>query len=145
MESSFNPAADVVAFSGLQTRIEVPASDVGGRVCVLEISVAPGKGAPLHISHDEDKYFRVLRGQFDFRIGDEQRVAVAGATITVARGVGHAFTNTANAQGVLLLVSTPGGHDAFFRDMAKLRTPHDPIEVVKTMGRHGQSLADLTD
>lgn len=52
----------------------------------------------------------------------------------------HGFRNVGDTPGVLLLVSSPAGHDAVFRDMAQLPTPHDPRAVDAVCRRHGQTL-----
>ena len=128
----------VVSFSGMTCRLELTGEETEGRVTVIEMTIEPGAGAPLHVSPGEDKYFRVLHGTFDFQAGDERRLAREGDTLRVARGVVHGFTSRGDRPGALLLVSTPAGHDAFFRDMAALPVPHTPSDVEEVCRRHGQ-------
>lgn len=138
--SRFHSNDRVVAFSGLTCRIEVSGEETDQRVTVIEMTAAAGAGAPRHISHREDKCFRVIKGRFRFSIDGDERDVEANETIVVARGAAHSFSNLSDDPAVLLLVSSPAGHDGFFRDLAALSLPHAPEAVAEVCARHGQEL-----
>lgn len=132
--------AEAVNFSGLSSRIEVSSEDSGGAFNVIQIDVEPGAGGPPHISIEEDKYFRVLEGCFEFIAGDFQYQLTRNDSLTVRRGDTHGFNNCGSERGCLLLISTPAGHAEFFRDMASLEVPHDPEQVASICLKYKQVL-----
>lgn len=144
MLSQIGIKSETGSFSGIDFRIEVPGVETGGRLAVIEMNVQPGAGAPLHVSFEEDKYFRILAGRFRFAAGGQERELTAGASVTVARGTPHGFQNAGSEVAQLLLVSTPAGHDAFFKDMAALPVPHKLPEVAAVCRRHKQEIVALT-
>ncbi|MBY0504457.1 MAG: cupin domain-containing protein [Bryobacteraceae bacterium] len=144
MQSQIGIKPETGSFSGIGFRIDVPGTETGGRLTVIEMNVKPGAGAPLHISFEEDKYFCILVGRLRFAAGDQERELTAGATVTVARGTPHGFHNPGAEVAQLILVSTPAGHDAFFRDMAALPVPHQLPDVAAVCTKHKQQIVDLT-
>ena len=44
-------------------------SDTGGSMAVLETTVPPGEGPPLHLHANEDEVIYVLEGDLQFRAG----------------------------------------------------------------------------
>src|SRR6478752_5656130 len=63
--------------------------------------------APLHVHHADDEAWYVLEGELGFRLGDEEVVAVAGATVMASRGTPHTFWNAGEVEARYLLVMTP--------------------------------------
>jgi unsaturated pyranuronate lyase len=55
---------------------------------VIRAEMAPGADFPIH-SHPHEQIIVVLRGQLDFTVGDERRVAGAGEAIVIPPGVLH--------------------------------------------------------
>lgn len=140
MKTGFFPPAPSYSFSGLHCRVLLEGSQVDDRVTVVELELEPGARAPLHASPREDKAFRMLDGELAFEVGDHRRRLGRGDVVHVGRGVPHAFTNQTNATAVVLLISTPAGHEAFFRDLAGLTVPHRIDEVAAVAERHHQQL-----
>lgn len=134
--------AEVVQFSGLSSRIEVSSEQSGGAFNVMLVSVEPGRGGPPHISVDEDKYFHVLDGTFEFVANERRYRLTRNDSLSVRRGDVHGFTNSGTECGCLLLVSTPAGHAEFFREMASLGVPHDPQQVAEICRKHKQILIE---
>lgn len=64
--------------------------------------------------------------------------------MTVARGTPHGFQNSGADTAQLILVSTPAGHDAFFKDMAALPVPHQLPDVAEVCRKHKQEIVALT-
>lgn len=128
---------EVASFSGIDASILL-----GGEAApftVMRMLVAEGQGAPLHISHEEDKLFRVLHGALLFVIGEERIEAGAGDTLFVPRGSTHGFC-ARGGEAEMLLVATPARHDRFFQAMDSLPVPHRMEDVAQVCARYAQSL-----
>ncbi|MGI9377358.1 MAG: cupin domain-containing protein [Tsuneonella suprasediminis] len=96
---------------------------------VMDMNVAPGMGAPAHISFHEDKLFHISEGTFLFLIGDDRVEACAGDHVYVAKGQVHGFSACGNTDARMTLVSTPAHHDRFFRALSDLPVPHAAEDV----------------
>lgn len=124
-------------FSGIEAGILL-----GGETApmtAMRMIVAEGQGAPLHMSHEEDKLFQILRGQLLFVIGGDRIEAAAGDVLFVPRGQVHGFC-AQGAEGEMLLVATPARHDRFFQAMDALPLPHRMEDVVQVCQRFAQSI-----
>ena len=70
-------------------------SPEGALPVIIEHHVGPGAAAPLHVHHDVDDSFYLLRGQLAMRCGDDTFVANAGDYVSLPKGVPHALSNVA--------------------------------------------------
>lgn len=131
------------SFAGMETYILIDGEASGGALCVLEMHIGPGGGAPDHISRLEDKLFIVQRGSVSFRVDGEALVASQGDRISVPRGRMHGFQAGPGGGAVMILIASPAGHDGFFRAMSELPVPHDPDRVRKVCERFGQQIIGL--
>jgi mannose-6-phosphate isomerase-like protein (cupin superfamily) len=77
-------------------------SPQGALPVVIEHHVGPGAAAPLHVHHDVDDSFYLLRGQLAMRCGDDTFVADAGDYVCLPKGVPHALSNVGAEEAVLL-------------------------------------------
>jgi quercetin dioxygenase-like cupin family protein len=144
MQSEFNPHADVVSFANMDVRLVAGVQDDHERdLTILDMTVNPKGGAPLHRSLDEEKTFVLTQGALQFTVGDTTREVVVGDTVNVAKGDLHGFMNATDAPARMLLVSTPARHDAFFRAMAALPVPHDPQAVRDICRTYRQEIVGL--
>jgi mannose-6-phosphate isomerase-like protein (cupin superfamily) len=75
-------------FFGSKTIIRSPE---GARPVVIEMELAPGGHAPLHIHHNIDDSFYLLSGTIAVRCGDDTFVAQAGDYVSQPKGVPHTF------------------------------------------------------
>lgn len=114
-------------FSGIDADILLGGSSAP--LTVISMTVAPGMGAPAHISHDEDKLFHVTEGRLRFLIGDRHLDAGPGAHIFAAKGDVHGFSALDGSPAKMTLVSTPARHDRFFQALSDLPEPHEPDQV----------------
>jgi quercetin dioxygenase-like cupin family protein len=53
----------------------------------------PGRGTALH-KHDYDEVVYVIEGRSTWKVGDQEREAVAGDVLIVRAGEPHKFTNS---------------------------------------------------
>jgi mannose-6-phosphate isomerase-like protein (cupin superfamily) len=63
--------------------------------------------APLHVHHEDDEAWYVLRGRLGFRLGDETFEAGPGSAVLGARGVPHTYWNAGSEEAEYLLVMPP--------------------------------------
>jgi len=63
--------------------------------------------APLHLHHNDDEAWYVLKGALRVRRGDEVVEAPAGSAVFVPRGTPHTYWNAISGPTRYLLVMTP--------------------------------------
>jgi quercetin dioxygenase-like cupin family protein len=63
--------------------------------------------APLHVHHDDDEAWYVLRGRLGFRLGDEEFEAGPGSAVLARRGTPHAYWNAGDTEAEYVLVMPP--------------------------------------
>jgi len=92
----------------------------GGAYSLFEVEVEPKGGPPPHVKHREDECLYVLEGRFEFLIEAEKMEAGPGSMVYVPKGELHAFENTGDTVGKLLLIQTPGGiYEHLLREAGK--------------------------
>src|SRR6478672_13670192 len=104
--------------SGERFRIRVPSAQTLGAYSVIEIVADPGNGVPLHIHNKEEEHFIVVEGTLDIANGDRRWDAPAGTSVTVRRGVPHAWCNPSDTPLHMLVVFSPGQIDGLFKAAA---------------------------
>lgn len=127
-----------VEFSGIQAEILMGLRSTARTI--MKLSVELGRGAPAHISKDEDKLFVVVEGAILFLIGEQKRHVAAGDVVFVPEGVVHSFSGLERAGSSMVLVSTPARHHEFFQRMGALALPHDQAEVRRICEELGQEI-----
>jgi mannose-6-phosphate isomerase-like protein (cupin superfamily) len=63
--------------------------------------------APLHVHHEDDEAWYVLRGTLGFRLGDEEIEAGPGSAVLARRATPHTYRNAGNEVAEYLLVMPP--------------------------------------
>jgi mannose-6-phosphate isomerase-like protein (cupin superfamily) len=94
--------------------LRVPATATGGAYSVLELTLGPGQGAPLHVHRREDEIFYVLSGECQVSDVHGPRTALPGSVAVFARGTPHAFRNTGAEPCRVAITAVPGGLEHFF-------------------------------
>ena len=105
---------------------KVVPSDATG-VLILENDFLTAGGPARHLHHDQDEWFYVLSGEFDFEVGDQRWRLRSGDALLAPRGVPHVWAATGPAR--LLVQFLPAGDmEAFFRRVtqANAMPPLDP-------------------
>lgn len=77
--------------------------------------IAPLLDTPLHVHANEDEFFHIIDGEHEFRCGDQELPVGPGAFVHLPRGVPHGHRRMIEGEGRLLVITTPGGFDGFFR------------------------------
>jgi mannose-6-phosphate isomerase-like protein (cupin superfamily) len=97
-------------------------SPEGALPIIIEHHVGPGAHAPLHIHHDVDDSFYLLKGQLALRCGDDTFVANAGDYVSLPKGVPHALSNVGEVEAVLLQTHDA---DSFLTFIRRVGVPGD--------------------
>jgi quercetin dioxygenase-like cupin family protein len=105
---------DALWFNGALQNIKVPGEWSDDAFSLVEVASTRGRATGLH-SDPSHETFYVLEGELLFHVDGEELRAPAGQTVSIRRGVPHAFL-VASETARFLVINTPGGHDRFFRD-----------------------------
>ncbi len=85
--------------------------------------MAPNGGSQPHVQHREDECFYVLEGRFGFVVEGVRIEATLGSLVYVPKGNLHAFRNTDETPGRLLVSQTPGGlYEGFVEEVGERMT-----------------------
>jgi mannose-6-phosphate isomerase-like protein (cupin superfamily) len=106
-----------LVFGDVTILVRVRAEATGGAFTLFE-EVPPMLDTPLHVHQNEDELFYVLEGEHVFRVGDEEFRAGPGGIVFAPRGIPHAQRRSVPGQGRLLILTSPGGFEGFFRELA---------------------------
>jgi mannose-6-phosphate isomerase-like protein (cupin superfamily) len=123
-----------LTFGDVKILIRVSTPDI----CVLE-ELPPMVDTPRHVHEREDELFVSLEGDHVIELdGEEHRIA-PGESVFAPRGVPHAQRRVVPGEGRLLVVTTPGGLDGFFRELAAADTAGTlgPEAYAKASERYG--------
>jgi mannose-6-phosphate isomerase-like protein (cupin superfamily) len=104
-------------FLGTLVYIRASAADTNGAFTMIEQLAPVGFGPPLHVHHVEEELFFVLEGVVRFRCGEREVTVAAGGTVTLPKGVPHAFRVEGATPARLLQVTSPGGFDRFVEEI----------------------------
>lgn len=63
--------------------------------------------APLHVHHDDDEAWYVLRGKLGFRVGEDEFEVGPGSAVLARRGTPHTYWNAGDVEAEYVLVMSP--------------------------------------
>jgi mannose-6-phosphate isomerase-like protein (cupin superfamily) len=119
-------------------RFMIDGPDTGGRVSVVEHTVAPHVLAgPLHRHSREDEYSYVLEGRLGALLGDQEVVAEAGDLVFKPRGQWHTFWNPGATPTRILEIISPAGLEDLFRELGAPGGEFDPATLPALAARYG--------
>ena len=128
--------------NGLTIKVEATSRETNQSHSLIELTV-PGHfpGAPLHYHQKFIESFYILSGQIHVTRGHETLVATPGSLIHMPLGVIHGYHNETAEPARFLVISTPGGFDAYFTDLIAWmkREPQWPFaepDKLSAFGRH---------
>jgi mannose-6-phosphate isomerase-like protein (cupin superfamily) len=88
------------------------------------------KGGPArHLHYDQDEWFYILEGEFQFEVGAECFLLQSGDSLLAARRVPHVWAFVGETRGRILVAFFPAGKmEAFFREVTRANAmpPQDP-------------------
>ncbi|CAM2723737.1 unnamed protein product [Rotaria socialis] len=74
---------------------------------LIEGKIQIGEGPKLHVHHNEDETFRVIRGQLQFIIGNETFCAPTGSVVYGRRGINMSFINVDSPDAYVEFLFSP--------------------------------------
>jgi mannose-6-phosphate isomerase-like protein (cupin superfamily) len=91
-----------------------------GQPIVIEATVAPGGGAPLHVHDDLDDTFYLVSGRLAMRCGEQAFAVEPGAYVALPHGIPHTFRVISDEPAVMLQIHTD---DSFLRFIKAVGQP----------------------
>jgi mannose-6-phosphate isomerase-like protein (cupin superfamily) len=119
----------------------VSAKDTAGAMAVFESAVPRKGGPPAHVHEDQDEWFFVLEGEFDFEVGEERFRLRPGDSVLAPRKVAHVWASVGDRPGKMAIVFQPAGKmEEFFRELGKLTGPPSQEVVQRLFLAHGMKV-----
>jgi mannose-6-phosphate isomerase-like protein (cupin superfamily) len=126
-------AGDGDAYWFFDSLMVVRAGDTDGGPVVIEATVAPGGGAPLHVHADLDDSFYLESGRLAMRCGDEVFLVEQGGYVAIPHGVPHTFRVLGDEPAVMLQVHQDDSFLRFMKGIGRpapaLTLPEGPMSV----------------
>ena len=105
--------------TGERFKIKTSSGDTGGKYVILEFEVGPRHGVRLHIHDNEEEHFIIVEGTLQMAVGDEIQYFPAGTSLTVGKGIPHAWANLTDSLLRFVAIFTPGHIEGMFREVAE--------------------------
>ena len=112
---------------GERFKIQTSSGDTGGAYLILEVEAAPRIGVPLHTHDNEEEHFIVVEGKVQIAVGSKTQDFPAGTSVTVGKGIPHAWCNLTDSLVRFLVIFTPGRIEGLFRAVAAKKV--DDVEA----------------
>lgn len=118
----------------------ISSQQTGGQFCLGTIKADFNGGPALHIHEREDETFFILRGQFEFTVGDDILTARSGDTVFAPRNIAHTWKCISLEGGEFLGIITPGGFEGALAEMSDILaqgTPEALAGIAGIFARYG--------
>jgi quercetin dioxygenase-like cupin family protein len=96
---------------------------------ILENTFLAKGGPARHLHYDQEEWFYILQGEFQFEVGAQQVHLKPGDSLLAPRQVPHVWAFVGEAPGRILIAFLPAGKmEAFFREVtrANAMSPQNP-------------------
>ncbi len=117
--------------------IVVSSKESNNTCCVFVEAAPPGGGPPPHRRDREEEVFTVPEGEFEFYADGRWSPMTPGVSRLSLRGTYHAFRNVGSTPGRMMLVTTGGGIDDYFREISGLKIPEDADRLAEVSRHYG--------
>jgi quercetin dioxygenase-like cupin family protein len=132
---------EIAGPAGRTDRFMIDGADTGGRLSVVEHTLAPHVLAgPLHRHTREDEYSYVLEGRLAALLGEEEIVAEAGTLVFKPRDQWHTFWNPGDEPTRILELICPAGLEDLFRELGTMGDDYDPETLPALAASYGCEL-----
>jgi quercetin dioxygenase-like cupin family protein len=111
-------AGDIAMLGIAEMRLLLSGDQTDGFLAAGEFRGTAGPWTVPHSHRDLDEFFYVVDGTFRFSCGDQEMEAPAGSFLMVPRRTVHVFS--AETDGKLLVLWTPGGLEQMFLELGRL-------------------------
>jgi len=125
-----------------QIKIKVTGESTGNKYSMVEDTVPPRYGPPLHLHRNTDEAFYVVKGTLRFQLGGGKIIeAPTGTFLFVPRGIAHAFINPMAEPATYIVVLSPPGFEKYFEELAQLvNTNPTPETLMSISERHDREV-----
>jgi quercetin dioxygenase-like cupin family protein len=114
--------------------IRTTSEETNGAYSMLEVVADPRNGVPMHVHDNGEEHFIILEGKALIANGNSRAEVTAGSSITIGRGVPHAWCNLSqDAPLRMLVLFSPGGLEELFRKNAGTE-PADMVALANKFG-----------
>jgi mannose-6-phosphate isomerase-like protein (cupin superfamily) len=114
--------------------IRTTSEETNGAYSTVEVVADPRNGVPMHVHDNEEERFIILEGEALIANGDSRVEVGAGSSITIGRGVAHAWCNLSQHGPLhMLVLFSPGGLEELFRRNAGT----EPAEMIALADKFG--------
>jgi len=132
---------EIAGPAGRTDRFMIDGADTGGRLAVVEHTLAPHVLAgPLHRHTREDEYSYVLEGRLAALLGEQEIVAEAGTLVFKPRDQWHTFWNPSDTPTRILELICPAGLEDLFRELGTMDDDYDPGTLPTLAASYGCEL-----
>ena len=100
-----------------------------GDIFILENTFLAKGGPARHLHYDQEEWFYILEGEFQFEVGADRFRLHPGDSLLAPRRVPHVWAFAGEARGRILIAFLPAGKmEAFFREVTRANAmpPQDP-------------------
>lgn len=111
-------------------KCKVASATTGNAFTVLELILAPGQGAGLHIHQREAEMVVVQSGVCTVGNKEQSWELETGGVVVFPKETAHFFRNDGPADCTLLITAVPGGLDHYFSAIATAVKQPNPAEAV---------------
>lgn len=120
-------AGRVVHAFGEEVVFHLTGEETNGQLCLWSEKVPPGGGPPPHVHLNEDEWFVVREGRFEFLVEGQWQEVLPGGSVFIPRQAVHTFRNSGQEPGLLLVSTSPAGFETFFMRCAEVfQSPQGP-------------------
>jgi mannose-6-phosphate isomerase-like protein (cupin superfamily) len=109
---------------GERFKIRTSSADTSGAYLVFEVEADPRMGVPLHTHDNEEEHFIVVEGTMQIAVGGMMQDFPPGTSVTVGKGVPHAWCNLSRSVVRFIVIFTPGHIEEMFRAIAAKEIDH---------------------
>ncbi len=117
--------------------LKISSEDTDGSIAVFEqTGFTPKGGPPLHIHPNQDEFFYIIEGKYQFQVGDDKYSMKSGDTIFLPKNVQHAFIQLTDKARVIVSYVPAGKMEGFFKTTDEWTSPPSADEIKKTFADH---------
>lgn len=121
--------------------IKISSEDTDGDLAVFEqTGLTPNGGPPLHIHPEQDEWFYVIEGEYQFQVGEERFEIRSGDTIFLPRNIQHAFIQLTEKGKMIVSYLPAGKMESFFKVTDSWTFPPSKEEITQAFLQHGMTV-----
>jgi mannose-6-phosphate isomerase-like protein (cupin superfamily) len=97
---------------------------------ILENTFMARGGPARHLHYEQEEWFYILEGEFQFEVGTERLRLYQGDSLLAPRQIPHVWAFVGEGRGRILIAFLPAGKmEAFFREVTRANAmpPQDPV------------------